>query len=94
MTAANIQSVTRYRVSFIYGTWHLWADIERSQIADQDRRGFAELAQLAVHVALDSLSSVHGNHVARDYTIWELKESTNGIYTAKTVYSFDTLANE
>lgn len=86
--------MTKYRVTFVYGSWHLWADIERPQIEDQDRLSFADLAQLAVHVALDSLSSVPKNHIAHDYTIWELKESANGINTAKTVYSFDTLANE
>lgn len=86
--------MTKYRVTFIYGSWHLWADIERPQIANQDRRGFADLAQLAVHIALNSLSSVQMNHVAHDYTIWELKETANGTYTAKTVYWFDTLASE
>lgn len=86
--------MTKYRVTFIYGSWHLWADIERPQIKEQDRRGFADLAQLAVHIALESLSTVPKNHIAHDYTIWEFKESANGSYTVESVYSFDTLANE
>lgn len=86
--------MTKYRVTFIYGSWHLWADIERPQIKEQDRRGFADLAQLAVHIALESLSTVHKNHLAHDYTIWELKESANGLHSVQPVYSFDTLANE
>ncbi|MBD5284037.1 MAG: hypothetical protein HDS31_05475 [Bacteroides sp.] len=86
--------MTKYRVTFIYGSWPLWADIERPQITDHDRRSFADLAQLAVHVALEMIPSVPKNNIAHDYTIWELEETTNGLYAVKAVYSFDTLANE
>lgn len=78
--------MTKYRVTIIYGSWHLWADIERPQITDQGRRGFADLAQLAVHIALDTISSVPKNNFAHDYTIGELEETTNGLYTVKAVY--------
>lgn len=86
--------MTKYRVTFIYGTWHLWADIETSRIAPDDRKGFADLAENAVHAALDSISNIEQKHVAHDYTICEYGESDNGEMNISYMYGFDTLATE
>ena len=94
MTAANKQSVTKYRITFVYGSWHLWADIDRPKINNTDIRGFADLAQLAVNVALDTMPSVERKHVAHDYAIFELAQQISGESKATLVYGFDTLANE
>lgn len=84
----------KYRVTFIYGTWYLWADIERPVISDSDRRGFADLAQVAVNVSLESLPHIEKKYIAHDYVIFELQSLNNGEFDAKVVYSFDTLVNE
>ena len=88
----------KYRVTFIYGKWHLWADIERYKIKEGDRIGFANIAQLAVNTTLKTLAVLKEedkNHIAHDFEIFEIKEtSCNGISAAKVVYSFDTLMNE
>lgn len=86
--------MTKYRVTFIYGTWHLWADIERPELNDTDRRGFADLARLAVDVALDLMPSIERKHVAHDYAIFELSKQTSGESKVTLVYAFDTLKNE
>lgn len=86
--------MTKYRVTFIYGTWHLWADIATNRIAPDDRRGFADLAENAVHAALDSISNIERKHVAHDYTIYEYGESDNGEINISHMYGFETLANE
>ena len=86
--------MTKYRITFVYGYWNLWADIERPKINNTDRRGFADLAQLAVNVALDSMPSIERKHVAHDYAIFELSQQISGESKATLVYGFDTLANE
>lgn len=78
--------MTKYRITFIYGSWHLWADIERLRITDHDRRGVADLAQLAVNVALDLMPSIERKHVAHDYAIFELSQQISGEPKASLVY--------
>lgn len=86
--------MTKYRVTFTYGTWSIWADIKRPKINNTDRRSFADLAQLAVNVALDSMPSIERKHVAHDYAIFELAQQISGESKSTLVYGFDTLANE
>lgn len=86
--------MTKYRVTFTYGTWSIWADIRRPKINNTDRRSFADLAQLAVNVALDSMPSIERKHVAHDYAIFELAQQISGEPKSTLVYGFDTLANE
>lgn len=86
--------MTKYRVTFKYGTWSIWADIERPKINNADRSGFADLAQLAVNVALDSMPSIERKHVAHDYAIFELAQQISGKFEATFVYGFETLTNE
>lgn len=69
---------------------HLWADVERNRLEADDRRGFADLAQVAVHAAIDSIANIERKYIAHDYAIFELSESPSG----KLVYSFETLENE
>lgn len=83
-----------YKVTFIYGSWHLWVDFEIPHIEEQDQRGFADLAQLAVDKALEFIPEVSSKDIAHDYIIWEMDEPSKGNYIAKMVYSFDTLVNE
>ena len=59
-----------------------------------DRRSFADLAQLAVNVALNSMPSIEQKHVAHDYAIFELAQQISGESKSTLVYRFDTLANE
>ncbi len=89
-----MQSVTKYRITFIYGTWHLWVDIERPRIAKNDRLGYADLSQLAVSNALELMPSIERKHMAHDYAIFELSTSSSGECYATFVYGFDTLAND
>ena len=84
----------RYRVTFTYGTWQLWADIEREKIPADDRWSFADIAQLAVSIALDSIPQIERKHVAHDYMIFEITENSNGDVRTDIVCSFDTLINE
>ena len=86
--------MTKYRVTFIYGSWHLWADIERPRIANDDRKGFADIAQLAVNIALDELTQVERNHIAHDYVIFEVHELSSEELSVSVAYSFDSLVNE
>lgn len=86
--------MTRYRVTFIYGTWHLWADVEGPRIAIDDRRGFADIAQLAVNIALDELTQVERKHIAHDYVIFEVQDLYSGKLSVRVAYSFDSLVNE
>ena len=86
--------MTTYRVTFIYGTRHLWADIECPHIAIHDRRGFADLAQLAVNNTLDNIPSIERTHIAHDYAIFELSSSSLSEHNADMVCYFDTLKNE
>lgn len=86
--------MTKYRVTFIYGSWHLWADVERPRIATDDRRGFADIAQLAVNIALDELPQVERNHIAHDYVIFEVQELSSEELSVSVAYSFDSLVNE
>ena len=79
---------------FVYGTWNLWTDIERFRIEKDDRRSFADIAQLAVHMALDLLPGVSQNHIAHDFVIWEFKGTSDDKVIAEMVYCFDTLRNE
>lgn len=86
--------MTKYKVTFIYGSWHLWADIENPQ-AIHDRRGFADLAQLAVNNALDLMPSIGRTHnIASDYTIFEFSTSPSGDSNVARVYEFNILKNE
>lgn len=87
-------TVKKYRVTFTYGTWQLWADIEREKISTDDRRSFADIAQLAVNMALDSIPQIERKHVAHDYIIFEFNEIPNAELHADIIYSFDTLINE
>lgn len=84
----------KYRVTFTYGSWQLWADIEREKIPADDRRSFADIAQLAVSIALDSIPQIERKHVAHDYIIFEITEISNGDLTADIIYSFDSLICE
>lgn len=84
----------KYRVLFQYGSWKLWTDIESPEIATDDRRGFADLAQNAVYVALDSLSQIERTHIAHDYYILEIARDLDGNETVRLAYAFETLANE
>jgi hypothetical protein len=86
--------MTLYRVVFQYGTWKLWADIECPKIDATDRRGFADLAQNAVMVTLDTLPQVEKGHVAHDYTIFKCAVNAEGKSLWQFEYSFETLANE
>ena len=85
----------RYRVTFTYGTWKLWADIERYKIPEGDRMAFADIAQLAVSIALDSIPQRERTHVAHDYLIFEIsQDDVLDAKTANIVYAFDSLMNE
>lgn len=86
--------MVKYRVTFIYGSWQLWADIERSRISKTDRRGFADLADLAVHTALSEIIGIEHKHCAHDYVIFELSENSSSELQAQIAYAFDTLDNE
>ena len=92
--AVDCYCMSKYRVNFIYGSWHLWADIERPKIEDQDRRSFADLAQLAVNTALELMPSIERKHIAHDYLIFELFASPKGSSNASLVYVFDSLTND
>jgi hypothetical protein len=84
----------KYRVFFQYGSWKLWTDIESPEIATKDRIGFADLAQNAVKIALDTLSQVERKHIAHDYSIFELTHDMEGNEKLKQVYVLETLVNE
>lgn len=86
--------MTKYRVLFHYGSWKLWADIDSPEIATTDRRGFADLAQNAVIVTLDSLPQIERSFVAHDYSILEIKHDLDGNESIQLVYAFETLVNE
>lgn len=86
----------KYRVFFQYGSWKLWTDIESPEIAAADRRGFADLAQNAVNVALNSLSpnQIERKHIAHDYSILEVTHDLDGNESVRLAYAFETLVNE
>lgn len=84
----------KYRVFFQYGSWKLWTDIESPEIASTDRRGFADLAQNAVKVALDSLSQIERKYTAHDYSIFEMTHDLDGNENVRLVYAIETLVNE
>ena len=84
--------MTKYRVTFIYGSWYLWTDIERPHIPNHDEISFADIAQLAVNVALDSMPFIERTHVAHDYAIFEIISSVSGEAIATRVFTLDTLA--
>ncbi len=84
----------KYRVFFQYGSLKLWTDIESPEITAADRRGFADLAQNAVNVALDSLSQIERKHIAHDYSILEVTHDSDGNESVRFAYAFETLANE
>ena len=93
-SGSTVHKMTLYRVIFQYGTWKLWADIECPIIDANDRRGFADLAQNAVSVTLDTLPQVEKGNVAHDYTILKRTINTCGMASWQFEYSFETLANE
>ena len=81
----------KYRVLFVFGTWRLWTDIERPyKIEESNRRGFEELAQLAVKEALEQIPIVERKHEAHDYCIFEILSPSK----VECVYYFDSLASE
>lgn len=86
--------MAKYRVTFIYGSFHLWVDIERSRITENERREFADLADLAVHTALSEIRGIEGKHCAHDYVIFELPKKPSSQLVATAVYAFETLENE
>lgn len=86
--------MTKYRITFMYGTYHLWVDIETNRYAVDNRRGFADLAQSAVHLALESMPTIERKNIAHDYAIFELTKLSSGDMNATLVYEFDTLINE
>lgn len=86
--------MTTYRVKFVYGKHHLWTDVEGPQLTSDDRRGFADMAQTAVKIALEANPQIERDYIAHDYVIDELEVNPNSAHSAKIVYSFDSLANE
>lgn len=86
--------MTKYRIHFVYGSWNFHADIERERIPEHDRRGFANLATLAVNIALESHPEPKGSHQAHTINIYELTEGEEGGEVPRLVYAFDSLRNE
>lgn len=83
--------MTKYRVRFNYGPWELWQDIEICKIDKNDRRRFADIAQEAVNISLESRLDIKGNYIAYNFLIFELKNDGS---SAELVYAFENLKNE
>lgn len=87
--------MTKYLIVFTYGSSKLWAEIERLQIKEDDRRSFADIAQLAANIALEQLPETQKKYIARDFEIFEISSDfVEENRQTKMVYAFTTLEND